>query len=649
MKRLSIDIETYSSVDLVKSGVYKYSESDDFEILLFGYAFDEKSVEVIDLASGEKIPEDVLKALIDPSIIKTAFNANFERTCLAKYFNKPMPAKEWRCSSVHALSLGLPGNLSGVAKCLKLSQQKMKEGKALIRYFSMPCKPTKANGKRTRNLPEHDKEKWQIFKNYCGKDVEVERAIRLKLEKYPITENEHKLWVLDQKINDSGVRVNKELINNAIICDNEYRRRLLNEAITLTGLNNPNSAAQIKKWLKEKGINVKSLSKEKVTELIDKVDNEKAKRVLKLRQKLSKTSVKKYEAMERALCEDERIRGLLQFYGASRTGRWAGRIVQVHNLPRNKLSDLNLARELLLKGDFELIELLFESVPDVLSQLIRTAIIPSKKSRFIIADFSAIEARVIAWLAGEKWRMDVFKSHGKIYEASASQMFRVPLESITKGSSLRQKGKIAELALGYGGSKGALITMGALKMGLLEEELPELVSAWREANSNIVKLWRDVEKSAIKAVKEKRTVIMQYGLTFYYKSDILFIKLPSGRSLSYLRPRIELDERFNKDKLTYEGVEQGTNKWGRVSTYGGKLVENIIQAIARDVLSDSMVNLDKAGYKITFHVHDEVILEVPLGFGYLKEVEEIMGRSLDWAPGLPLRAETFESNYYKKD
>jgi DNA polymerase len=648
MKTLAIDIETYSSVDLGKSGVYAYTEAEDFEILLFAYCFDDEEIQIVDLASGEKLPDEVVDALTDSKIIKTAFNAQFERTCLAKHLKTPMPPEQWRCSMAHALTLGLPTSLAGVAKCLKLTNQKMKEGKALIRYFSLPCRPTKANGKRTRNLPCHDKEKWETFKTYCIKDVEVERQIRKRLEHYPMTEKEQRLWVLDQQMNDHGVLVDKNLVNRAISCDGVYQKKLLDEAIHLTGLENPNSPAQLKAWLEDKhGIKVDSLSKAKVEELLEETDNREVRRLLELRQDISKTSVKKYEAMDRAVCSDERIRGLLQYYGANRTGRWAGRLVQVHNLPRNDMADLDLARKLLLASDYETLELLFDSVSDVLSQLIRTAFIPSTNCRFIVADFSAIEARVIAWLAGESWRMDVFNSHGKIYEASAAQMFGVPVESVTKGSALRQKGKIAELALGYGGSKGALISMGALNMGLTKEELPELVSAWRKSNSNIVKLWWDIERAAITAVKDKTVVTMQYGLKFYYKGGVLFIRLPSGRNLAYVRPRIEIDERFNKDKLTYEGIEG--NKWGRICTYGGKLTENIIQAIARDCLAEALLRLDKAGYKIVFHVHDEVILDVPKDAGSLEEVEEIMGLPIPWAPGLPLEAEAFETDYYKKD
>ncbi|MGD6778441.1 DNA polymerase [Sutcliffiella horikoshii] len=649
MKLLSIDIETYSSVDLIKSGVYAYCESNDFEILLFAYAFDDEEVQIVDLAAGEKMPADILKAMTDSTIIKTAYNANFERTCLAKYFHQPMPPEQWRCSSVHALMLGLPGYLDGVAKCLKLKVQKMKEGKALIRYFSVPCKPTKVNEGRTRNLPEHDFDKWSTFKDYCRQDVEVERQIRKKLESFPIPKVEQKLWELDQQVNDEGVLIDHILVTNAIQADKAFQDKLFEEAVRLTGIENPNSPAQLKGWLLKQGLEVESLAKKNVEALMSEVENPKVRRLLELRQAMSKTSVKKYEAMERSICADQRIRGLLQFYGANRTGRWAGRLVQIHNLPRTCLKDLQIARELLESGSYEALELLFESVSDVLSQLIRTAFIPSKGHRFVVADFSAIEARVIAWLAGERWRMDVFQSHGKIYEASAAQMFKVPIETIGKGSPLRQKGKIAELALGYGGSKGALMQMGALEMGLTEVELPDLVSAWREANPNIVKLWWGIEAAAIKAVKEKAVVKMQFGLTFHYTKGILFITLPSGRSLAYVRPRIEIDERFGKEQLTYEGTEQGSKQWGRIPTYGGKLTENIIQAVARDCLAVAMLRLDKSRYRINFHVHDEVILDVPVGTGSMEEVEEVMGQPIEWAPGLPLGADSFETFYYKKD
>lgn len=650
MTILSVDIETFSSVDLTKCGVYAYTEAHDFEIMLFGYAFDNEPVKVIDLASGENLPEEVNRALADPGVIKTAFNANFERACIYVHFNYFMPPEQWRCTSVHALTLGLPTKLEEVAKAMKLKQQKDTAGKNLIRYFSLPCKPTKANGQRTRNLPEHAPEKWAQFKAYCAQDVEVERQIRKALERFPVLPVEQKLWELDQRINDGGIQVDPDLVAHAIACDTAYQERRAEEAARLTGLDNPKSVSQLKAWLLEAGgLEVESLNKETVPELLKQAESETVKRVLGLRQEMAKTSVKKYQAMDRARCKDNRIRGLLQFYGANRTGRWAGRLVQVQNLPQNHLADLDLARNLLKAGEYDTLELLFDSVPAVLSQLIRTAFIPSPGHRFIVADFSAIEARVVAWLAGEKWRLDVFNTHGKIYEASASAMFKVPIEQITKGNPLRQKGKIAELALGYQGGKGALITMGALKMGLEEEELPGLVTSWRKANPAIVQFWWDVEKAAIEAVREKKAVTLQHGLTFSYESGILFIRLSSGRRLAYVRPRIETNSRFDKPALTYEGTEQGTKQWGRLYTYGGKLVENIVQATARDCLAEAMLRLDAAGYRIVMHVHDEVVLEEPNCRGSLEDACGVMGQPIPWAPGLPMRADGFETNYYKKD
>jgi DNA polymerase len=650
MRILALDLETYGGVDLKKTGVYAYTGSPDFEILLLAYAFDDGPVAIIDLASGEKLPQEVLQALTDPTVIKTAFNANFERTCLTRYLSTPMPPEEWHCSQAHALTLGLPASLEGVAKCLKLPQQKMQEGKQLIRFFSMPCRATKSNGGRTRNLPEHDPVKWELFKTYCKQDVEVERSIRQKLNNYPMPEQELRLWFLDQKINDYGVRVDMRLVKNAIRCDALHQEKLMKEATHLTGLDNPNSPAQLKSWLEDKhGIQIESMAKDMVAEALAEVANPIAKRALELRQEMSRTSVKKYEAMDRAVCADERVRGLLQYYGAS-TGRFSGRLVQIHNLPRNNMSDLDLARRLLSAGNYEALELLFENVPDVLSQLIRTAFIPSPGHRLIVSDFSAIEARIVAWLAGEKWVIDTFNDHGKIYEMTASKMFRVPMELIVKGRpeyELRQKGKVACLACGYQGSVGALIAMGALKMGLQESELPEIVAAWRKANPKIVKLWWDLEAAAIRAVKDKTVQKLQRNVKLFYKAGVLFMQLPSGRSLAYVRPRIELDERFGRDKLSYEGVELG--KWCRIDTYGGKLAENLTQAIARDCLVESLFRLDAAGYKIAFHVHDEVVLDVPHGFGPLKEVEAIMSEPIDWAPGLPMRAESFEADYYKKD
>ena len=650
-KILSIDIETYSSVDLIKCGVYRYVEAPDFEILLFAYAYDDEPVQVIDLADFKELPEHVMKDLTDPDIIKAAYNADFERTCIAKFYGMPMNPEQWRCTSVHALTLGLPGNLDGVAKVLKLNAQKDTAGKNLIKYFSVPCKPTKVNGGRTRNLPHHAPDKWKQFIDYNRQDVEVERTIRKAVEKYPVPEHEWKLWALDQKINDAGVRLDPVLVQQALKCDLQYATRLEAEAKKLTGLDNPNSTTQLTGWLKKQGLTVDNgLGKDYIPGLLEQAKgDETVTRMLELRKEMSKTSTKKYEAMERAMCSDDRARGLLQFCGANRTWRWAGRLIQVQNLPQNKIPDLGVARELLHNGDFEAIELLFNSPPFVLSQLIRTTFIPSDGCRFIVSDFSAIEARVIAWLAGESWRLKVFQSHGKIYEASASQMFHVPIEEITKGNPLRQKGKIAELALGYGGSVGALEAMGALKMGLDADELPDLVTAWRNSNPKIVKLWWDVDKAAMKAVQEHRPVRIQYGITFSCKDGFLFIQLPSGRKLAYVKPKIK-DGKFGRPALTYEGMDQIKKTWERIDTYGPKLVENIVQAIARDCLAVNMLRLDNAGYDIRMHVHDEVILDVPItNADALNKVNEIMGQPIEWAPGLPLRADGYETEFYKKD
>lgn len=645
MQTLAIDIETFSDVDLVKSGVYAYTASPHFEILLFAYAFDDDSMQIIDIASGEKLPAKIIKALTDENVIKTAFNAQFERTCLSKHLNKRLKANSWQCTAVQAATLGLPLSLDGVAQVLGLNEQKMKEGKDLIRYFSIPCKPTKVNGGRTRNLSYHSVEKWNEFKNYCKRDVEVERAIRRKLSNYYISENEQRNYILDQEINDRGVAVDLTLVSKAMECDRLHKDDTYAMAQKLTGLDNPNSVAQLKQWLLENGVEVDSLSKKTVTNLAKESDGE-IERLLNLRLQLAKTSVKKYEAIERAVCPDGRVRGLLQFYGANRTGRWAGRLVQVQNLPQNHIKDLTLARNLVRSGEFNTLELLFDSVPHVLSELIRTAFIPKPNHRFIVADFSAIEARVIAWLAGEKWRMDVFATHGKIYEASASQMFKVPIEEITKTSPLRQKGKISELALGYGGGVGALTSMGALEMGISEDELQGLVTSWRLANPNITKLWWDIDKTAVKVVKEKTTEVVG-RIKIHYESGIMFVTLPSGRKLSYIKPRIE-PNRFERDAVTYEGV--GTaKKWERIETYGPKLVENIVQAISRDLLSEAMQNISEKGYDIVMHVHDEVIIEAPMDFGSLKEVCDVMAIAPLWAKGLPLRADGYECDYYRKD
>ena len=646
MKRtLAIDIETYSDVDLVRSGVYAYTTSPKFEILLFAYSFDDDEVKVIDLATGETLPNEIILALEDEKIIKTAFNANFERVCLSKYLNKKLSAKSWRCTAVQAASLGLPLSLDGVAQVLGLQKQKMKEGKELIKYFSVPCKPTKSNGERNRNYPHHSLERWEVFKKYCAQDVEVEKAIRKRLERYPIITSEQEIYVLDQEINDRGILIDTKLVEKSIECENIHKEDIYAEAQKLTGLENPNSVIQLKQWLLENGVEVESLSKKTVADLA-KDSEEDVQRLLNLRSQLSKTSVKKYEAIERVLCADKRVRGLLQFYGANRTGRWAGRLVQVQNLPQNHIKDLTLARDLVKNGEFETLDMLFDNVSQVLSELIRTAFIPKENHRFIVADFSAIEARVIAWLAEEKWRLDVFNSHGKIYEASASQMFKIPIEEITKTSPLRQKGKISELALGYGGSVGALAAMGALDMGVKEEELQGLVSKWRQANPNITKLWWDIDKAAIKVVKEKSFEVVG-KIKIFYEKGIMFITLPSGRNLSYIKPRLETNK-FGRKGITYEGIG-ATKKWERIETYGPKLVENIVQATARDLLAEAMINVDKKGYEIVMHVHDEIIVEISKDKGSLKEVCDVMAIAPEWAKGLPLRADGFECEYYRKD
>lgn len=653
MSILSIDIETFSSYDLKTVGVYRYVEAPDFEILLFGFAYDDDPVQVIDLADFESMPKELMKDLTHPGLIKTAYNANFERTCIAKHFNIPTNPEYWRCTSVHALTLGLPGYLEGVAQVLGLQAQKDTAGKNLIKYFSVPCKPTKANGGRTRNYPHHDPVKWQQYKDYNVQDVVVERELRKKLERYPVPAHEWKLWELDQRINDVGVRLDPVLVQQALKCDEQYTARLETEAKELTGLENPNSVQQLTGWLEEQGLSVENgLTKESVPILIDQADDEDTIRALELRQEMAKTSVDKYSAMDRSMCEDERARGLLQFCGANRTWRWAGRLIQVQNLPQNKIPDLELARQLLRSGNFDLLEMLFGSPPFVLSQLIRTAFIPSPGCRFIVADFSAIEARVIAWLADEKWVLDVFKGHGKIYEATASQMFKVPIETIAKGEvnyALRAKGKVATLSCGYQGGPDALIRMGALKSGLTEEELPGLVKGWRESNPHIVKLWYKAEQAALTAVQEKRTVKLAHGVQYRYEKGWLFADLPSGRSLAYVRPEIKPDPKFDKDGLTYEGVDQIKKTWCRQKTYGGKLVENLVQAIARDCLAVSMMRLADAGYQIRLHVHDEVINDVPKEQDALQDIINIMGQPIGWAPGLPLRADAYETEFYKKD
>lgn len=641
---LSIDIETYSEVDLTKCGVYAYVDSPQFTILLFAYAIDDEETKVVDLACGEKLPQKILDALSDELVIKTAFNAMFERICLSRYLGINLLPVSWQCTAVQAAMLALPLSLEGVGEVLNIKRKKLKEGTDLIRYFSIPCKPTKTNGARIRNLPEHAIDKWELFKTYCVRDVDAEREIRHKLKNFHIPDSEMELYKLDQEINDRGILVDLDLVAQAVDCDLQYSNAATAKAYELTGLNNPNSVTQIKKWLSGHGVEVDSLDKKAVKSLLSETDGE-VLEVLKLRLLMAKTSVKKYEAIKRSVCSDGRVHGLLQFYGANRTGRWAGRLVQVQNLPQNHLPDLGLARNLIKQGRFEDVELLFDSTPGVLSELIRTAFVPKLGTRFIVADFSAIEARVLAWLSNEKWRLEVFSGHGKIYEASASAMFGVPIEEIGKGSPLRQKGKIAELALGYGGSVGALTSMGALEMGLTEDELPILVNQWRRANPHITKFWWEVDAAAMEAVREKKRTTVG-NIAFCYKSGILFITLPSGRSLSYVKPRFEINK-FGREGLTYEGISE-SKKWLRIETYGPKLVENIVQATSRDLLALAMLRLRDHGFEIVMHCHDEVVCEVPIGQYSVNDVCELMAGTPKWALGLPLRADGYECNYYMK-
>lgn len=647
MRELGIDIETYSSVDLIKSGVYAYVNAPDFTILLFAYAFDDGPVELVDLTKDE-LPDEIMQALTDNQILKTAYNANFERTCIQKHFGIRLSVSEWSCTMVASSELGLPNSLATVAMALGLAEQKDSRGKALINYFSKPCKPTEANGMRTRNLPEHAPDKWQTFKDYCKQDVEVERSIRRKIARFPIEASEQRLWEYDQRINDRGVRIDPRVVNNAIKFDDIYSEHCRQRAFEITGLENVNSISQIKGWIKERtGQDIKSLTKETIGDLASTTDDEDVKEVLRLRSEMSKTSTAKYKAMQQSVCPDGRVRGLLQFYGANRTGRWAGRLVQVQNLPQNHMRDLDLARQTVAAGDFEVFEMLYNNPPQVLSELIRTAFIPSDGRRFIVSDFSAIEARVLSYLADEMWRIEVFKTHGKIYEASAAQMFKVPMESIKKGDPLRQKGKIAELALGYGGSVGAMVNMGALKQGLQEEELQPIVDSWRASNPKITAFWRTVERAALDAVEGKPSRIA-HGISFVKQAGILFIGLPSGRRLAYVKPRIETNK-FGRPALTYEGMNQTKKSWERLETFGGKLTENIVQAFSRDCLAESIIRLEDLGFEINFHVHDEVVLDVPIGHSSAEEVAEIMGQPISWAPGLPLKAAAYEADYYLKD
>lgn len=642
---LSLDIETYSDINLGKSGVYAYVDSPSFQVLLLAYAFDDDPVQVVDFLSGDALPIHVRDAILSDQISKAAFNAAFERVCLSQHFGVYLSPLSWHCTAVQAAMLALPQSLEDVGEVLNIQQKKLKEGSNLVRYFCTPCQPTKANGGRRRNLPEHAPDKWSSFKAYCRRDVEAEREIRQRLHAYPISDQEQTLYCLDQQINDRGILVDPVLVTQAIHLDQRFQEEATARAYALTGLNNPNSVSQMKEWLGNQGVETTSLDKKAVRSLIQETEGE-VLEMLKLRLLMAKTSIRKYEAIQRSVCTDGRVHGLLQFYGANRTGRWAGRLVQVQNLPTNHMPDLDTARKIVRQGNYEALDLLYPSLPNVLSELIRTAFVPKAGSQFMVADFSAIEARVIAWLAGEVWRLEVFQTHGKIYEASASAMFGIAIEEITKGSPLRQKGKVAELACGYGGSVGALKAMGALEMGLQEEDLDLLIRQWRAANPHIVQFWWDCDAAAMKAIREQTSV--QVGrVTFHYSAGFLFITLPSGRNLSYVKPRFRQNQ-FSREGLTYEGV--GNNrKWMRIGTYGPKLVENIVQGTARDLLAEAMLRLRKAGYQIVMHCHDEVVIEAPDHQGSVDEVCRIMAIAPDWADGLPLRADGYQCEFYKKE
>ena len=646
MQTLSIDLETYSDQPLAKTGVYRYVESPDFEILLFAYSVDGDPVQQIDLACGEKIPPAILAALEDDKVTKWAFNANFERICLSRFLGYPtgdyLEPDSWKCSMVWAAYMGLPLSLEGAGAVLGLEKQKLAEGKDLIKYFCQPCAPTKSNGQRTRNLPKHAPDKWLAFKKYNIRDVETEMSIQARLLKYPVPDSVWEEYHLDQEINDRGVGLDMELVRQAIQMDGRSRSELTQAMKEQTSLDNPNSVQQMKQWLADNGVETDTLGKKAVAELL-KTAPPQLQKVLTLRQQLAKSSVKKYQAMETAVCADGRARGMFQFYGANRTGRWAGRIIQMQNLPQNHLDDLSEARGLVRAGGFDALEMLYEDVPDTLSQLIRTAFVPQENRKFIVADFSAIEARVIAWLAGEKWRQDVFAEGKDIYCASASQMFGVPVEKHGVNGHLRQKGKIAELALGYGGSVGALKAMGALEMGLSEDELPALVSAWRQANPKIVQFWWAVDRAVMEAVS-RRTTTKTHGIIFSARNGMLFITLPSGRSLAYVKPKIG-ENRFGGDCITYEGVG-GTKKWERIDSYGPKFVENIVQATSRDILCYAMKTLRCCS--IVMHIHDEVVIEADRRMS-LQAVCDQMGRTPPWANGLQLRADGYETDFYKKD
>ena len=655
MAHLSIDIETKSGIEIGKAGLYRYAQSPDFGILLFAYQMDEGPVEIIDLAQGEEIPRQVVEALQDPGITKHAYNAAFEWYCLNTAGYRT-PLEQWRCTMAHSLYCGYPAGLDATGKAVGLPQdkQKLAAGKALIRYFCVPCKPTKNNGNRTWNLPKHAPEKWELFKGYCRQDVVAEHNILRRLEQFPMPEEEERLWQMDVRMNAFGVRVDEELTDGALYIDERSRQDLMGEAMGITGIDNPNSTVQLMEWLEKNGTETDNLRKATVTDLLAGQPADNVKRMLEIRQQLGKTSVKKYEAIRKAKGEDGRVRGLTQYYGANRTGRWAGRLVQMQNLPRNYIGTLDEARKLVEQKNYEGLRMIYGNVPDTLSQLIRTAFIPSEGNKFVVADFSAIEARVIAWLAGEQWVNEVFATHGKIYEATASQMFHVPVEKIKKGNpeySLRQKGKVATLALGYQGGTAALIAMGALGMGLTEEELPDIVARWRNANRRICDLWYRVEQAALTAMQTAQAQAVN-GLVFSLEGDLLYgqtfltVQLPSGRKLFYPKPFLQ-ENQFGKLALHYYSTGS-SKKWGMESTYGGKMTENIVQAVARDCLAETLKRIEDRGLHVVFHVHDEVIIDASEETT-VDEVCGLMAEPIPWAPGLILKGAGFEGQYYKKD
>ncbi|PLT74787.1 hypothetical protein CDL26_01600 [Mediterraneibacter gnavus] len=654
---LSIDIETKSSVDITKAGAYRYAQSEDFEILLFAYKYDEEDVQLVDLTVEERIPERILTALMNPNVVKHAYNAAFEWYCLNTAGYRT-PLEQWNCTMIHGLYCGYTAGLDATGKAIGLPQdkQKLSTGKALIRYFCTPCKPTKSNGGRSWNLPKHAPEKWELFREYCKQDVVTENEILKRLQAFPVPKEEQRLWRMDILMNAYGVRVDTNLIAGALAIDSHSTECLTAEAFRITGLSNPNSATQLQQWLSGKDVDIPNLQKATVEEYLQREDlPDDARKILEIRQQLGKTSIKKYVAMDTAKGADDRVRGLTQFYGANRTGRWAGRLVQLQNLPRNYLKTLDYARNLVKDKNYDGIKLLYGNVPDTLSQLIRTAFIPSDGNKFVVADFSAIEARVIAWLAGEQWVNEVFATHGKIYEATASQMFHVPIEKIAKGNpeySLRQKGKVATLALGYQGGTAALIAMGALNMGLAEEELPDIVQRWRSANPRIRDLWYAVEQAALTTMQTAQPQGI-YGLIFRYEGDLVYgqsfltVQLPSGRKLFYPKPFLQ-ENQFGKMAIHYYTVGQQTRKWEVASTYGGKMTENIVQAIARDCLAETLKRIDRMGLQVVFHVHDEVIIDAPVSIT-VDEICDLMAEPIPWAPGLILKGAGFESDYYMKD